>query len=289
MALTGAAYFFEFERLVSCSQPITYTVGTIDPRFGISKGDFIIAIERAASIWSGAAKKSLFVYGEKGDLTVNLFYDQRQEATVKLQNLGITINQDQNTYNILKIKYDSLVAQYKTQKAAIDAEISKYDSDKAAYESAVQYWNSRGGAPKNEYNTLESQRRALNSEGIKINSKQTFLNSLIDTINATANLLNQLANNLKITADNYNTIGATQGKEFEEGVYKQDVSGREIDIYQYDSREQLVRVLAHELGHALGLDHSDNPQAIMYKLNEGANAKLTPDDIAALKLLCHLK
>lgn len=47
-----------------------------------------------------------------------------------------------------------------------------------------------------------------------------------------------------------------------------------------------MRVLAHELGHALGLDHVDDKEAIMYQLNQGDNLTLSEADIKALKTKC---
>jgi len=71
-------------------------------------------------------------------------------------------------------------------------------------------------------------------------------------------------------------------------VYERDADGERINIYQFESKEKLMRVLAHEFGHALGLDHVEDSQAIMYRLNNGVNQKLTEADISALSERCNL-
>jgi hypothetical protein len=43
-------------------------------------------------------------------------------------------------------------------------------------------------------------------------------------------------------------------------------------------------VLLHEFLHCLGLDHSDDPESVMFAINRGVT-ELTPDDVAAIQHL----
>lgn len=278
-----------FSDFFPCKREISYSLGEFDTRFGISKETFLAALKDAEAIWEKPVGKELFNYSEEGHLEINLIYDSRQETTQTLKNMGITVENNRESYDALKAKYDSVARSYDQEKATFDRRYSAFQVRKSAYEAEVAVANKKGGAGKETYDRLNSEKEYLNQEISALNSLQAVINSSVEDVNALAKALNQLAGTLNINVKQYNTVGRTLGGEFEEGTYTSDSTGQKIDIYQFDNRTKLVRVLAHELGHALGLDHIEDPKAIMYRLNNGINEKLTVGDLKLVKSHCGIE
>ncbi|MFH0739898.1 MAG: matrixin family metalloprotease [bacterium] len=296
LLILGFAYYYRedigrfwqelFNKLQPCQKPIMYSIVSLDPRFGLTKQELLKNLKQAEAIWELPINKDLFAYSATGSLKISLIYDYRQEATDALKKMGIAINGDRSTYDALKIKYNSLIASYNKEKAHIESLSVAYNSAKSAFERDVNYWNSRGGAPKAEYSALEQRRAALDGQLAIINQNSGSLNELVSSINSTETILNKLVATLNLKVDKYNTVGSSAGKEFNEGEYIKDANGVKINIFEFKDKEQLLRVLGHEFGHALGLLHIDNPKAMMYYLNEGGNDSLATDDLAAIKEMC---
>jgi hypothetical protein len=62
-----------------------------------------------------------------------------------------------------------------------------------------------------------------------------------------------------------------------------DVTFNTGQTFNLGSTYDLYTVAAHEIGHALGLDHSTNPTAVMYGTYTGTKPALTVDDIAGIR------
>lgn len=287
-ALENLLEKFEVKRR-ACEQPITYAITSFDARFGISRSDFLQAIREAEQIWEKPIGKELFADLPDGDLKINLIYDARQDATVKLRKYGLTILDSKESYNALKATYETFKDKYAREKTLFESQIAALKEQEDGYNKEVAGWNERGGAPQEVYDRLNAEKAAIDQAIAKADQMKDDLNSNVDRINAMVIVLNRLAATLNIEVTRYNEVGSAHAGEFEEGIYRSNQNGQEIDIYQFDTQAKLVRVLAHELGHALGLDHLANPKAIMYRLNQGTNEKLTSDDLAGLKKRCGIE
>jgi len=282
-------FLFLMNAYLPCRLPIAYSIGTFDTRFGLTQAEFLQAVHDAERIWEKPIGKELFNQEQNGSVRINLIYDNRQDVTVQLQALGLTLSDSHASYDALRTKYVTLNTHYEQERSQYESLVMAFNAHQDAYNAEVAKANARGGAKPAEYTRLNAQRQSLETEIQNIQVVERTINADADTINALVTELNREARALNLHVGQYNKVGATRGEEFDEGLYQSGPNGTEIDIYQYDDRAKLVRVLAHELGHALGLEHVDDPNAIMYRLNQGANEKLTTTDLAALKTLCGIE
>lgn len=270
-----------------CEEPLAYNIGIFDRRFNITQKDFLSALAEAEAIWEESISKELFIYSpETGDLSINLIYDYRQEATKTLENLGKVVEEDEGTYEMMQSKYVVLKAEYDNLENLYNARGKMFNEQNDAYQAKVETWNNGKRNSKTQFDELENKRIALQAEVAELKALGKQLNEKVAEVNSLAERLNRLANSLNLNVEKFNTVGASRGETFTGGMYFSADEGRSIDIYEFSNREKLVRILAHELGHALGLEHLDDPQVIMYYLNESDVKVLTQTDLAALRALC---
>jgi hypothetical protein len=288
--LVSAWRSFE-QAYLPCRSPVAYDIGSVDERFGLPESEVFDALKLAEEAWEKPIGRDLFVRGGADAMKINLVYDYRQEATDTLGNMGLSIKSDRSSYDSLKETYLAAKAEFDRNKSDYEADKAAFDARRAAFEKDVEYWNARGGASAGQYEKLGAERDAINLEADRLNTEVTALNAEAARANAMVTALNELAADLNIQAEEFNEVAGSRGQEFQEGQYRLEGGVQTIDIFEFDGKEQLISVLIHEFGHALGLEHSDNSGDVMYRLNEGSggDGTVSEGDIQALKARCGIK
>jgi len=270
-----------------CDHPIRYKIGTIDDRFKISQADLKTDLTQAAQVWDKPEGKELFVFDPQAVLTVNMIYDQRQYLSSQLDQLGNTVHNLNTTVGSMETNLNTQQKNLNQEIAQFQSDVNDFKSELDQYNKDVQYWNSRGGAPPDEYQKLQqtqqdlqNKQQQLNATQAKIQAETKNYNGSVDTLNQSIGDLNSQIGTLKQTANNFNQ---TIEQHPEEGLY--DGPDQTIDIYYNISHAELVHTLAHEMGHALGMDHNQNKNSIMYPYTTQI---LTPsaDDLTSLAQVC---
>ena len=271
-----------------CQEPLTYRLGKIDERFNLTREEFRTGVKIATAMWGKPFSRDLFREETDGAIEINLLYDYRQEATDSLKKLNYKIDRSKSSYEELKFRLENLKSEFEQKKAGLNSDFNSYNAKVHAINAENESWNRRGGAPQNVHQMLTKEKDELAPLNDNLRVRQEEMKTLVDTINSLVVVINEIASNNNLDLVDHENIGNTLGREFCEGIYEYKNGKRSITIYQYDNEYRLVRVLAHEFGHALGLDHSKSGDAVMYHLIQSDSLTLAADDIAALKSYCKI-
>ncbi len=264
----------------SSEYPIGYNVGTVDPRFGLSREILLKLVDEAAQVWETPISTPLFRYDTAAELTINLIFDERQAKANEASRAKSLLAIKGKTFEELKATYDSkirlkekLEGEYKDSQAELDHRLDDYNS-------RVAMWNGKGGAPPSEFRALEGERDRLEALKRQVERQVGVLNETIQTVNDLAGSLNELSGRYTLAVENYNDRFVAV-REFEKGLW----NGKSVDVFEFQSEADLRLTLVHELGHVLGFGHVNDPNAIMYYKLEKQDVKhprLTNDDLELL-------
>jgi hypothetical protein len=285
--LSSLGYYVYANYLTTCNRTLTYDIGDIDPRFGISEEDFENIVFDTEKIWEDPFSRNFFQYDPNAKFKINLVFDDRQQRTIDERNTRDEIATQEQRYRSLVDQYELLFEEHKQANTIYEAGMDAYQERLKKYNEQADYWNKNGGAPSKEYTALQQEKAALQRELRRLESERNELNEMVIELNSLGSQINTLAKTLNIDVSAYNgRFGTT--REFDQGSY----TGTAINIYQFNNNDDLRLVLAHEYGHALGLEHIDDPEAIMYYLMDKQNIdnlQLTRSDISALRSSCHIR
>jgi hypothetical protein len=261
-----------------CPIPLTYRLGQLDSHFTISREEAVAQLADAEKTWEEKTDRELFQYSEEGSLVVDFVFDDRQAVANQEGISRQTLDTKFAETETLKKTIEDLQKEYEEKTKEYEANVDSYESALARHNGRVTRYNDQGGAPPNIHADIERERKSLDARLAELNADSDTLNKLGQNINALGQKSNELIDLYNKEVESYNQEFGF-AKEFTQGDYQ---DGR-INIYKFSSDEELVSVLVHEFGHALGIEHVDDDSSVMYYLlkESGSTTVLNDADVDA--------
>jgi len=279
-----------WSRLFLCDEPIEYSLGNIDPRFGLTDNEVLTRIEESENVWEQNAGKNLFKHTPDGKLKIDFVFDERQERTIAQDKLNANLSKLEDNHEEILDDYNSLNKAYAERLANYNKSVVTYEKKLSNYNKDVSDWNKNPGT-KEEYGELQDEQEELEDMREKLEKERKAVNDLAKKTNNLVSEEKSLVETYNSSLNSYiNRYGGA--KEFDQGLYISDGRQKSITIYQFRDAADLRLVLAHEMGHALGIGHLSEPASIMYYLMGEQNMdslRLTGEDVEAVKDVCGIK
>ena len=253
---------------------LRYRIAEVDPRWKLSVEQVKAISQQATQVWKDGTGKDYFVYDPNAQLTIHLIYDERQYESEQRREHLSRLETNQQQWLNKKKQLDQIEQEVLQNKQILDQKQLQLDQQ-------IQYYNqerqiaqrSPSSSVNAEYFQQRQQHLQQNVEQLQqeigqYNQKISQLNQQIDELNALDQQLNASVKQYK---------QRFQPHLFHKGLF----NGKQILIYEFESEDDLRLTLAHELGHALGLQHTDDPHALMHpvmKDQDIAHFRLTQAD-----------
>lgn len=211
-----------------CARPLAWHVADVDPRFGVDREEVNAAAREAATLWARAAGKAMFRFKPASGIPIRLIYDARQARTEA------------------RVSHEDRVRLEDSVLADSAAALARAWEDH--HEARARHRAARS--------VPDSVARELEADRMELRARERALSDRMAERDAEAERLREAFPPLPMEAGTY-----TGGRGREGGV--DPLGDGEIRIYRFEDVDELVHVLAHELGHALGLGHVQEAGAVM--------------------------
>ena len=267
--------------------PLHWHLGSVDPRFNVTRGEVRQAIEQATQIWESAAGKELFREDDTSGFPVDLIFDERQAQMNEEDAAKKSIKAIETTLTASKDQELSAKSSYEEAKQRLDSEEGAFDGRLKIYDQRVDYWNTNGGAPPDAMQQLGSEKEDLTAEKARIQQADRDLDVMRTEVNHAVESYNQLVTGYHQSVVDFNRKFGTAATRIIGECHLINEEPKDVTIYAFEDQIHLTMVIAHELGHALGVQHVKGDGSLMSAVESGkkgpSDLRLSESDLVALR------
>jgi hypothetical protein len=283
---------------IPCAVPLAWRIARVDPGFGLSVAEASAAFDQAATLWEEAVGADLFSNEAEGELSVRLVFDERQERTRQIGRIEVEYNEAGAALLGRQAGLNEMSRQNVERRRQYQADLGELERRVTSLNDSIREWNAQADGPP----ALGAR---LGTSGTLLDVERDELTIRRREIDARQQQLEDEAERLQRDVEAHRSeaealLAAFPARRVESGLYREAVHvrvgskisvTREIRIFRFDGLANLVRVAAHELGHALGLAHNEVSGGIMRvefaqaTRSEGVPT-IQPGDVEALRMLC---
>lgn len=281
-------------------------IGKIDEFYKdkITQDELILMIKEIETLFETKLQTNIFDYSTNGK-PIDILYVSSSKLENDIARKIDNLNEKKNKIEELKSFFPPKKEEISQKQLILNEHISITNQKIEDLNSYVREINSKKTVSKDEYikiqNYIKLKKDEINKElnkkitlqndlTIALNShnqKVIIYNNLINDINRLSNEIESMGRNVKKI--NGRTFGLQEitlktyfkdGQEIQEKSIKNSMN--KIEIYGFDSKEQLKVVLAHEIAHLVGIPHLEVKDALMNPIlqeNQIKELTLTKDDI----------